>query len=80
VGGVSVRTERDADPKPEAAADAGVTGEVLERIARMARDLEWLQKRYGRPQPRDPQRGQLGLPIDGGDAERPDAEPEGADA
>lgn len=74
---MSTRTERGADPEPEgAAADAGVTAEVLERIARMARDLEWLQKRWGPPQPRAPQEGQLGLPIDTADDARTD-EPEG---
>ena len=61
-----MRTERDADPTPEAAAaDAAATAETLERAARIARDLEWLQKKWGPPQPRDPQRGQLGLPLEG---------------
>lgn len=73
-----MRTERGADPEPEAApADAAAAAETLERAARIARDLEWLQKKWGPPQPREPQRGQLGLPIDDGSGD--DDAPEGAD-
>ena len=55
-------TERDGDLDPVAEeADA----ERSWREARVRADLEALQKRYGPPQPRDPQRGQLALPIAG---------------
>jgi hypothetical protein len=57
-------TKWDADegaPAPEPAEEA----KLREAQARAA--LADLQRKYGPPQPREPQKGQLGLPLDGGD-------------
>lgn len=66
-------TEWDADrPREDDPAAARISEAELERLRA---DIEWLRREYGPPQPRDPQEGQLALPIDGGDGD--DDAPEG---
>lgn len=69
-------TEWDADRNRAVDPDAGRITD--EEMARLRADIEWLRGKYAPPQPRDPQEGQLALPIDGGDGDDERATPEGA--